>query len=1025
MAEESSSSLTSGLRTDEPHGGSLSAEDVASAADDLLGSLDLLVRCGLSTEGLTSVEEAQDRLKHHLKGTARGSEPQRSTSKVMQAMQDEVERDNHIRKLLLDLFSQAEKYLHGLDQPQKDQLDAAPGVQGWEDKLTWYQDRLTRNDCPILVAGETSAGKSSILNMLLGEEILPYSLLSTTSVICELKYGAKRCAVAHLAEADPATGRDTVDIVFQDSVPVMQQLAPYVQQKGDRSAPSPYSKVEIFWPLAYLKGGIVIVDSPGIGESDDMTKHVISYLPQAFAFIYVINSGSAGGVQEDRLQKLLKMISEKKDGDWLHHFNPEAAIFVCNKWDQVPGKETDEVKQDTWKKLQRCWPGIKEHQLYYLSARTASSQFRAAGILTKDFEELIQGIEELLPASLHNRLESTYKWLSNLLKRSAFCQRVQICSALMTADQRQKEYLDIMDRIAKLESRAGAVMKGLEKELNTSVRQAVESLETYLTTEEQTITRWTEHEAPTAKDFSVINEEVANLIRQRLQAVINCWKENTRPFQKIQDDLMRRFQEEFRPVEDQVAAIRLAMEQGGGAAEQLTVSADPERKSLELINAQWTPGEKVAIALTSPIWLPFAIVAGVIYLPVAGIQTLYNKIVTEQKMKTYHTDKARFMKERAEEMLKSLCEGNNLRKVMDSHMAAVWQWFSALKESIPTLLRAEKRLLHSVQQEKTQNRKAVGYYKTFYQQCLQLQSKLDKLYMSDIRKYEIDNDSIICDRTTDFISEGCFGAVYRASLKKADGSSQPVALKILKDDLLSDTVSEFLVEEDNLKRLQHPNVVRFLGSSCRKTRAGRLELFMVLELCDTTLKRVVFLGHQNVPAKHKVDSPAFIRAREFLRTNALQIARGLSYIHGNGLVHRDLKLDNILMKRGTVKIADLGMAKPMEIIAGTCHAGALLYAAPEKLRGEVYNFKADVYSFGLLLWEMWYGTYAFKNLDSTDDFAFVEKIKEGTRPDLTGRTAPSSDWAALMQECWDGDPNRRPAAPTIADRLLDFKHPGT
>ncbi|XP_066272439.1 uncharacterized protein [Branchiostoma lanceolatum] len=1016
MAEERSSSLTSGS-----DGGSrVSAEEVASAADDLLASLDLLVRCSLSTEGLTSVEEAQDRLYHHLQGRARGSEPQRSPSKVMGAIQDEVKRDSHIRVQLLKVLSQAEEYLHGLDQPQRDQLDAAPGVQGWEDKLTWYQDRLTRNDCPILVAGETSAGKSSILNMLLGEEILPYSLLSTTSVICELKYGAKRCAVAHLTEPDPTTGGDTVDIAFQDTVPVMQQLAPYVQQRGDRSAPSPYKKVEIFWPLAYLKGGIVIVDSPGIGESDDMTKHVISYLPQAFAFIYVINSGTAGGVQEDRLQNLLKMISEKKDGDWLHHFNPEAAIFVCNKWDQVPGKEADEVNHDTWKKLKRCWPGIKEHQLYYLSAKTAFSQFRAAGILTKDFEELTHGIEELLPASLHNRLESTYKWLSNLLKRSAFCQRVQICSALMSADQRQREYLDIMDRIDKLESRAEAVMKGLEKELNTSVRQAIESLETYLINEKQTITRWTEQEAPTAKDFSVINEETANLIRQRLQTVVNCWKDSTRPFQKIQDDLMRRFQEEFRPVEDQVAAIRVAMEHGGGAAEELTVSADSGQQSLDLINTQWTPGQKVAIALTSPIWLPFAIVAGVIYLPVAGIKTLYNKIVTEQKMKTYHTDKARFMRERAEETLESFCEGSNLRKVMDSHMAAVWQWFGALRESIPALLRAEKRLLQSVQQEKTQNRKAVGYYKTFYQQCLQLQGKLDKLYMRDIRKYEIDYGSIICDRTTDFISEGSFGAVYRASLKKADGSSQPVALKILKDDIL-DTVSEFLVEEDNLKRMQHPNVVRFLGSSCRKTKSGRLELFMVLELCDTTLKRVIFHGQQNIPAKHKVDSPAFIKAREFLRTNALQIASGLAYIHGNGLVHRDLKLDNILMKKGTVKIADLGLAKPMEIIAGTSHAGALLYAAPEKLRGEVYNFKADVYSFGLLLWEMWYGIHVFKNLESASDLAFVEKIKEGARPDLVGKTAPSGEWAAMMEECWDGDANRRPAARTISERLQELK----
>ncbi|XP_035667121.1 serine/threonine-protein kinase STY13-like [Branchiostoma floridae] len=170
-----------------------------------------------------------------------------------------------------------------------------------------------------------------------------------------------------------------------------------------------------------------------------------------------------------------------------------------------------------------------------------------------------------------------------------------------------------------------------------------------------------------------------------------------------------------------------------------------------------------------------------------------------------------------------------------------------------------------------------------------------------------------------------------------------------------------------------------------------------------------------------MDTPAFIKAREFLRTYAVQVARGLAYIHGNGLVHRDLKLDNILMKRGAVKIADLGLAKPMEVIAGTSRAGALMYAAPEKLRGEVYNCKADIYSFGLLLWEMWYGIYAFQNFDSADDFTFVEKIKDGVRPDVTGRTAPSGLWAAMMEECWHGDPNKRPAAHTISERLQDLR----
>jgi len=57
--------------------------------------------------------------------------------------------------------------------------------------------------------------------------------------------------------------------------------------------------------LFFLQGGVVIVDSPGIGDSEHVSKIVFEYMPQAFAFIYVINTSNAGGVQEDRVNKPL------------------------------------------------------------------------------------------------------------------------------------------------------------------------------------------------------------------------------------------------------------------------------------------------------------------------------------------------------------------------------------------------------------------------------------------------------------------------------------------------------------------------------------------------------------------------------------------------------------------------------------------------------------------------------------------------------------------------------------------------
>ena len=71
-----------------------------------------------------------------------------------------------------------------------------------------------------------------------------------------------------------------------------------------------YSKVEVYWPCEWLKGGFTIVDSPGVGEDDELTKLVQEYIPLASGFIYVINTPNAGGINEDRVCFFINLISQ-------------------------------------------------------------------------------------------------------------------------------------------------------------------------------------------------------------------------------------------------------------------------------------------------------------------------------------------------------------------------------------------------------------------------------------------------------------------------------------------------------------------------------------------------------------------------------------------------------------------------------------------------------------------------------------------------------------------------------------------
>ena len=93
-----------------------------------------------------------------------------------------------------------------------------------------------------------SSGKSSLINLILGEEILPFADTSTTSTICELKFGREKKMVAHFKEKDPETGHVTKIIPLDEQTGCRKQISNYVHKKG-----SIYSKVELFWPHELLE----------------------------------------------------------------------------------------------------------------------------------------------------------------------------------------------------------------------------------------------------------------------------------------------------------------------------------------------------------------------------------------------------------------------------------------------------------------------------------------------------------------------------------------------------------------------------------------------------------------------------------------------------------------------------------------------------------------------------------------------------------------------------------------------------
>jgi len=191
------------------------------------------------------------------------------------------------------------------------------------------------------------------------------------------------------------------------------------------------------------------------------------------------------------------------------------------------------------------------------------------------------------------------------------------------------------------------------------------------------------------------------------------------------------------------------------------------------------------------------------------------------------------------------------------------------------------------------------------------------------------------------VGRGGMALVYRAVDRERE---EPVAIKLLADNLAADPElrRRFAREAELAKRLSHPNVVEVRGSGETDGRA-----FIVLELVDgRDLAEVLRRGGPLAP--------------ERVAELGAQAAAALAHAHERGLVHRDVKPQNLLLAvDGTLKVSDFGIAR---IVDGTqlTQAGAVLgtaaYLAPEQAAGQEVTAAADVYAFGVVLYELLTGT---------------------------------------------------------------------
>ncbi|KAB0396095.1 hypothetical protein E2I00_003681 [Balaenoptera physalus] len=285
-------------------------------------------------------------------------------------------------------------------------------------------------------------------------------------------------------------------------------------------------------------------------------------------------------------------------------------------------------------------------------------------------------------------------------------------------------------------------------------------------------------------------------------------------------------------------------------------------------------------------------------------------------------------------------------------------------------------------------------------------------------RWELPRDRLVLGKP---LGEGCFGQVVLAEAigldKDKPNRVTKVAVKMLKSDATEKDLSDLISEMEMMKMIgKHKNIINLLGAC---TQDG--PLYVIVEYASKgnlreylQARRPPGLEYCYNPSRH----PEEQLSSKDLVSCAYQVARGMEYLASKKCIHRDLAARNVLVTEDNVmKIADFGLARDIHHIdyykKTTNGRLPVKWMAPEALFDRIYTHQSDVWSFGVLLWEIFtLGGSPYPGVPVEELFKL---LKEGHRMDKPSNC--TNELYMMMRDCWHAVPSQRPTFKQLVEDL--------
>lgn len=435
------------------------------------------------------------------------------------------------QRSLLALLEQGRAVFQGLD------------MRDWADTMDRLASRVASETFKVIILGEFKRGKSTFINALLGEEVLPAFSWPCTAVINEIKWSDKKKAILHFRNPLPNPLPDIpkaalkhVQAGHSPTPPMMigvEEIEEYVvipdpgKDQAESVAETPYDHVEICWPLQICKNGVEIIDSPGLNEHGVRQKITLDYLSNIDAVVFVLSCHALASQSE------MRVIDQEVRGA-----GHEDIFIICNRFDEIRQKERDRLVMYGQQKLAPK-TNFGEAGVYFVSAKQALE-----GRLDKDqdrvdtsgFSKLESDLSRFLVNDrgkvklLQPARELTLAIHDTLLRRIP-AQKKMLREDLQKLEARYKEQLPLLKDA---ERRRDQIMRQMHHDADRLRKEISDNVSHWMKDQIDEISKWAQTYQPkntikfiaksTRPQIEALVKEVAEHLQGRLQDEQDKWR---------------------------------------------------------------------------------------------------------------------------------------------------------------------------------------------------------------------------------------------------------------------------------------------------------------------------------------------------------------------------------------------------------------------------------------------------------------------------------------------------------------------